>query len=43
MATIKEYEISVPQSKIDLLHKKIDMVDWPSELENVGFDFGSPL
>ena len=44
MPEVREYKIDVPQAKIDRLMKKLDDVEWPTELENEpGWDFGSPL
>ena len=44
MPEVKEYKVNVPQEKIDKLMKKLDDVEFPSELEDdPGFDFGSPV
>lgn len=43
MAEIREYKINIPQEKIDRLHRQIDDYQWPTELENAGWDYGSPL
>lgn len=42
MSDIREYKISVPQDKIDRLRRKLDDYIWPSELEDAGWDYGSP-
>jgi len=43
MAEIREYNINVPQEKLDRLYRQIDDYRWPTELENVGWDYGAPL
>ncbi|CDO70251.1 hypothetical protein BN946_scf184942.g51 [Trametes cinnabarina] len=37
------FTLSVPDSDIDFLHKKLDLVRFPDELENAGWDYGVPL
>ncbi len=43
MASVKPYTISVPQNKIDILHQKLALAEFPDELENAGWDMGTPL
>ncbi|EXJ53620.1 uncharacterized protein A1O5_13187 [Cladophialophora psammophila CBS 110553] len=43
MAQIRDYEINVPQEKLDRLNRQIDEYQWPTELEGAGWDYGSPL
>lgn len=43
MAIIREYHISVPRDKIERLHQKLSLTDWPDELEGAGWSYGSPL
>ena len=41
---IREFTCNVPQEKIDRLHKRLDEVEFPTELEDEpGWDYGSPL
>jgi hypothetical protein len=42
MSDVKEYKINVSQARLDWLRKKLDDYTWPEELENVGWDYGSP-
>ncbi|KAI9064689.1 alpha/beta-hydrolase [Trametes sanguinea] len=37
------FTLSIPDSDLELLHKKLDLVRFPDELENVGWDYGAPL
>ena len=39
---VKEYKIDVPQEKLDRLKRKLDDYVWPEELDNAGWDYGSP-
>jgi len=43
MASVKPYTISVPQSKIDTLKQKLALTEFPDELEDAGWDMGTPL
>ncbi|CDO72048.1 hypothetical protein BN946_scf184943.g83 [Trametes cinnabarina] len=45
MATNAEvpFKLSVPDSDIDLLHKKLDLTRFPDELENAAWNYGAPL
>ena len=43
MSDIVPYIISVPQSEIDLLHHKLALATFPSEVEDVGWNRGAPL
>jgi pimeloyl-ACP methyl ester carboxylesterase len=43
MSSIKPYKINVPQSKIDRLHKKLELYDLPDELEAAEWEYGAPL
>jgi hypothetical protein len=41
---IREFTCKVPQEKIDRLHKRLDEVEFPTELEDgPGWDYGSPM
>lgn len=43
MPDIKEYKIAVPQEKLDRLKQKLQDYDWPTELEDAQWQYGSPL
>lgn len=43
MAVIRDFKINVPQEKLDRLKRQLDDYQWPRELENAGWDYGSPL
>lgn len=43
MTEAKPYKITVPQAKIDRLKAKLELVDFPTELEEAQWDYGSPL
>ncbi|RFU24501.1 hypothetical protein B7463_g11834, partial [Scytalidium lignicola] len=42
-STIKPFKINVPDSKITRLHQKLDLTDYPDELEDAGSSCGAPL
>jgi len=44
MADIKKYTVNVPQDKIDRLHRRIDEMEWPTELSDAPeWQYGLPL
>ena len=43
MVSPKPFHIDVPQEKIDRLRQKLALADFPDELEESGWDLGSPL
>ena len=43
MASAERFNISVPDSKLELLRQKLAAADFPDELEDVGWDYGAPL
>ncbi|KAF3941029.1 hypothetical protein ABW19_dt0201794 [Dactylella cylindrospora] len=43
MEDIKPYKISIPQEKLDLVKKKLELANFPDELENSSWDLGTPL
>jgi hypothetical protein len=43
MAVIQPYKIAVPQDKLDILKKKLDLVTFPDELDDAEWSRGSPL
>ena len=42
MPEIRQYKIDVPQVKLDRLKQKLEHYEWPTELEDVGWDYGPP-
>jgi len=43
MPPIKEYTISISDSKIVHLKKKLEATDFPTDLEDAGWQYGSPI
>ncbi|KAF8900220.1 alpha/beta-hydrolase [Mucidula mucida] len=43
MSSEKVFQISVPDDKIDLLRRKLELCVFPDELEDAGSDYGAPL
>lgn len=43
MASIKPYTISVPDSKLQRLARKLEVSELPDELGQAGWDYGAPL
>ena len=43
MASVKPYTINIPQDQIDKLRKKLDLAEFPDELDDSGWDYGTPL
>ena len=39
----KPFVLSIPDEDLDLLRKKLDLVRFPDELDNAGWDYGVPL
>ena len=39
MPSIKPYKIDVPQSKIDRLHKKLELSDLPDEIDAAEWEY----
>ncbi len=37
------FKVTVPDSDLELLHKKLELVRFPDELEDAGWDYGAPL
>lgn len=37
------FTISVPEEKLENLRKKLELVDFPDELNDAGWDYGAPL
>ncbi|TCD63168.1 hypothetical protein EIP91_005896 [Steccherinum ochraceum] len=42
-ATEKSFKVSVPDSELELLRKKLDLVRFPDELDGSGWNYGAPL
>jgi hypothetical protein len=40
---IKEFEIFIPDEKIELLNKKIDLTRWPDEINDDGWTLGAKM
>lgn len=43
MSTEVPYQIAIPEEKLELLKKKLDLTIWPDELKGAGRDYGAPL
>lgn len=43
MAEIKPFKIAIPDAKLDRLKQKLALTDFPDELEEAGWDYGTPL
>ena len=43
MASPKPFIIDIPQQQIDRLKQKLDLADFPDELDESGWDLGCPL
>jgi hypothetical protein len=43
MSTIEPFKIAIPDSEIDKLKHKLSLTQFPDELEDAGWDYGSPL
>lgn len=43
MMAIFPYKISIPNTAIERLRQKLSVADLPDELDEVGWDIGSPL
>lgn len=42
-STEQPFTLAVPDADIDFLHKKLDLVRLPDELDGAGWDYGVPL
>lgn len=43
MSTEKPFKLSVSDADLDLLRKRLDLVRFPDELDDCGWDYGAPL
>lgn len=41
--SIKPFNIAVPESKLQILHQKLNLATFPDELDNAEWDLGVPL
>ena len=39
----RPYHLSIPESELDLLHKKLNIVRFPDEVDGGDWDYGAPL
>lgn len=42
-STEESFQINIPDSEIELLHRKLELVRFPDELEGAKWDYGVPL
>jgi len=42
MAQITPYKISVPEERLEKLKQKLQLVDFPGELDDAGWTYGAP-
>lgn len=43
MTTEVPFKISIPDSKLDALHRKLALAEFPDELDGAGWNYGAPL
>ena len=43
MASVTPFTIAVPNDRLDRLQKKLELTDFPDELDDAGWDYGAPL
>lgn len=43
MTSIESYTLAVPDHKLQKLQAKLDLADFPDELDAAGWDYGAPL
>lgn len=43
MATSTPFTVSVPDHRLEKLRAKLELTEFPDELENAGWDYGAPL
>ncbi len=41
--TVTPFQIAVPDADLDALHAAIARTRWPGEVEDAGWDYGTPL
>lgn len=43
MASVTPYTVAVSDDRLDRLRKKLELTDFPDELDGAGWDYGAPL
>lgn len=43
MATVTPYTVAVSDDRLDRLRKKLELTEFPDELDDAGWDYGTPL
>ncbi|KAL9060571.1 MAG: hypothetical protein Q9162_000522 [Coniocarpon cinnabarinum] len=43
MPSVQPYQIDIPQSQLDHVHKKLELTTLPDELDDAGWSYGAPL
>lgn len=43
MSSLRPFEISIPDERVELLKKKLSLATFPDELDEAGWDLGAPL
>ena len=43
MASIKPYTLAVPDHRLQKLRTKLELAEFPDELDSAGWDYGAPL
>ena len=43
MAEVKSYKINVPEEQLQKLKQKLEAADFPEELDDAEWSYGSPL
>lgn len=43
MASVTPYKVAVSDDRLDRLRKKLELTEFPDELDDAGWDYGAPL
>ena len=43
MAPVTPFTVAVPNDRLDRLRKKLELAEFPDELDDAGWDYGAPL
>ncbi|KAF6755765.1 Alpha/Beta hydrolase protein [Ephemerocybe angulata] len=43
MAAETPFKVSIPEAKLEILKKKLDLIQLPNEIEGAGWEYGAPL
>ena len=43
MASIRSYTVAVPDHRLQRLRAKLELAEFPDELDSAGWDYGAPL